>query len=78
MYKQNEEQKLVFGIHISLYFEYKLLQSCWEINNENRDRDLRGIQNAIKNTSAAKAAINTYDQEDRLDGIDLIPVWKWI
>ena len=19
-----------------------------------------------------------YDQEDRLDGIDLIPVWKWI
>ena len=54
------------------------VQSCWEINSDNQDRELRGIQNAIKNTGATNAVIITYNQEDRLDGIDLIPAWKWI
>jgi predicted AAA+ superfamily ATPase len=54
------------------------VQSCWELNNENQDRELKGIQNALKDTGATRAAIITYNQEDRLDGIDLIPLWKWI
>jgi predicted AAA+ superfamily ATPase len=54
------------------------VQSCWEINNETQERELRGIQNAIKDSGATKSAIITYNQEDSLDGIDLIPVWKWI
>lgn len=55
-----------------------VIQSCWEINNENQARELKGIQNALKDTIAKKSAIITYNQEDNLDGIDLIPIWKWI
>ena len=54
------------------------VQSCWELNSDNQERELRGIQDAIKSTGATTASIITYNQEDRMDGIDLIPAWKWL
>jgi predicted AAA+ superfamily ATPase len=54
------------------------IQVCWEINNENLDRELKGIKSAIKETGALDAKIITLNQEDNLDGIPVIPVWKWL
>lgn len=54
------------------------VQSCWEINQDNMVREINGLKNAIKETKATKGVIITYDQEDILDGISLIPAWKWI
>jgi len=55
-----------------------LVQSCWEVNNANNEREVKGIQNAMKETGCSNSVIITYNQEDRLDGIDLIPAWKWL
>ena len=54
------------------------VQSCWEINNENLAREINGIKNALAETGAKEGVIITHNQEDNLDGIHLIPVWKWI
>ncbi len=54
------------------------VQVCWEINNENMVREINGIKNAISQTGAHEAVIITHNQEDVLDGIQLIPAWKWI
>lgn len=54
------------------------VQSCVEISNENQDRELKGIRDAMEETGATNAAIITCDQEDMMDGINLIPVWKWL
>lgn len=54
------------------------VQSCWEVNNENMEREIRGVRNAIVETGAEQGIIITYDQEDMLDGISLVPAWKWI
>ncbi len=54
------------------------VQVCWEINNENMDREIKGIKNALAETGAAKGIIITHNQEDKLDGIDLVPSWKWL
>ena len=40
------------------------VQVCWEIN---------GIKNAMAETGAKEKVIITSNQEDKLDGIDLIP-----
>ncbi len=63
--KQNEQVVMV-------------VQSCWEVNNENMDREISGIKNAMLETGAAEGVIITHNQEDQLDGINLIPAWKWI
>jgi len=54
------------------------IQSCWEINQENAQRELIGIKQAIAETGAEKGFIVTYNQEDTLDGIELVPAWKWL
>lgn len=54
------------------------IQVCWEVNNDNMDREINGIKNAMAESGATIGAIITYNQEDNLDGIDLIPAWKWI
>ncbi len=54
------------------------VQSCWELNNENTAREITGIKSAMDETGAAKGFIITYKQDDVLDGIRLIPAWRWI
>ncbi len=54
------------------------VQVCWEINNDNMVREMNGIKNAIAETGAQKGIIITNNQKDQLDGIDLIPAWKWL
>ena len=54
------------------------VQSCWELNNENMAREINGINTALTETGAPEGIIITHNQEDKLDGISLIPAWKWI
>ena len=54
------------------------IQACWHVNEDNIQREANGIKNAMKETQARKGIIVTFDQEDQLDGIKLIPAWKWL
>lgn len=54
------------------------VQVCREINNDNMTREINGIKNAMAATGAPEGTIITGNQEDKLDGIDLIPAWKWL
>ena len=42
------------------------------------DREIAGLKNAIDEFGANEAMIITRNQEDTLDGIPLIPAWKWL
>jgi predicted AAA+ superfamily ATPase len=55
-----------------------VVQSCWEINSDNIARELAGIKNAMNETMSPEGIIITYNQEDKLDGINLVPAWKWV
>ncbi|MEX0980453.1 MAG: hypothetical protein WD577_12215 [Bacteroidales bacterium] len=41
-------------------------------------REVNGIKEAMAETGAPEGIIITNNQEDHLDGIDLIPAWKWM
>jgi uncharacterized protein len=56
----------------------QVVQVCWDINTDNMVREINGIKNALDETGAKEGVIITSNQEDKLDGIDLIPAWKWI
>jgi len=41
-------------------------------------REINGIKDALAETGAQEGVIITNNQEDNLDGINLIPAWKWL
>ena len=53
-------------------------QVCWHLHEDNTKRELAGIKNALETTGCKNGAIITFNQEDKLDGIRLIPAWKWL
>jgi uncharacterized protein len=56
----------------------RAVQVCWHINEDNIKREVTGIKQAMQATGAASGLILTHDQEDELDGITVMPVWKWM
>ena len=54
------------------------IQACWEINNENIEREISGLKTAMEGTKTSEGAIITYNQEDEIHDIKLIPIWKWL
>jgi uncharacterized protein len=55
-----------------------VIQVCWDVNNDNIDREIKGLQAAKQETGAKEGFIITFQQADNIDGIELIPAWKWL
>lgn len=55
-----------------------VIQVCWDINIDNIDREIKGLQAAKQETGAKEGFIITFNQADNIDGVELIPVWKWM
>ncbi|MFT4326645.1 MAG: ATP-binding protein [Candidatus Woesearchaeota archaeon] len=59
-----------------------IIQVCYDLHAENKEREIRGILKAAKEFSLKNALLLTYNQEDslKIDGvtIHMKPVWKWL
>jgi len=60
--------------------DVSLIQVCWEMSDQDTfNRELRGVQSAMKELSIDSATIVTWDDEANLSGnIKVTPVWKWL
>jgi uncharacterized protein len=58
------------------------IQVCYELTSENRERETKGLLEAMEKFNLLRGMILTYDQEDEfLAGgktIVIKPVWKWL
>jgi len=58
------------------------IQVCYQLTDENKDRELKGLSEALEKFGLKDGLILTYDQEDELKAankrIILKPVWKWM
>jgi len=58
------------------------IQVCYQINRDNREREINGLHEAMNKFKLKKGIILTYNQEDRftVNGktIKAMPVWKWL
>lgn len=58
------------------------IQVTYDLNPENRERELSGLVAAAKELGISSLKVLTYDQEDHIqsDGfeIQVIPVWRWL
>jgi predicted AAA+ superfamily ATPase len=58
------------------------IQVAWIISDENRERELNGLAEAMKEYGLTRGLLITHDKEDTIDfkekQITLMPCWKWL
>lgn len=56
------------------------IQVTTHLHEENKEREIRGLQEAMRKHNLQTGTIITLDQEDTLtqDNIHIIPAWKWL
>lgn len=52
-------------------------QVCCQLTEENLPREQAGLKKAMEATGAKEGIFLTFNQEDEIDGIRIVPVWKW-
>jgi predicted AAA+ superfamily ATPase len=58
-------------------FDYEAVQVCYELTPENRSREIGGFNNIEKETKLNRKTIITYNQEQKIGDIEVMPVWKY-
>ncbi|MAF37054.1 AAA family ATPase [archaeon] len=53
------------------------VQVCFIVNEDNKMRESNGLKEAMQDLNVKKGFIITFDQEDIIDDIPLIPAWRW-
>jgi predicted AAA+ superfamily ATPase len=59
-------------------FDYQAIQVCYELTPENQAREVNGFANIVKEVNLTRKTIITYNQENKIGDIEVIPVWKWV
>ena len=58
------------------------IQSCYKLDDENQDREFKGLLSAMKEFKLKSGLILTYNQTDNFEiegkKIEVKPVWKWL
>lgn len=58
------------------------IQACYQLTEENREREVNGLAEAMEKFGLEEGLILTYNQEDRIKAgnkkIALKPAWKWL
>ena len=85
-YVENEKLfywKNSFGREIDfIVLDRELIQVCYELTYENRDREIKSLIKASKQLNYKKLRILTWNQEDTINinnrKIEITPLWKWL
>jgi len=58
------------------------IQVCYTLNNETRNREMKGLLDAMNSYNLYKGLIITTDREEEIEvgdkQISIVPVWKWL
>jgi len=54
------------------------IQVCYKLDEENKDREINGLKEAMDKFNLKRGLIITFNQEDRFKGIEVVPAWKWL
>jgi len=61
---------------------YKAVQVCYDLNEENKEREIKGLTEAMDKFKLKEGLILTYNQEEEIkigrNKITVMSVWKWL
>jgi predicted AAA+ superfamily ATPase len=77
-WKDNRQREVDFLVKRDLKVE-QLIQVCWELTRpETKNRELRGLRKAMKETGIREGLVITEDEEREEGMIKFVPLWKWL
>ncbi len=60
----------------------KAIQVCYEVNEDNKKREINGLVEALEKFDLPEGIIVTYGQQDELEisrkTIRILPAWRWL
>lgn len=60
----------------------KAVQVCFDLNEDNKDREINGLLEALEKFNLKEGVILTYKQDDEFKikdkKIEVLPVWRWL
>lgn len=76
IYFMNDEKECDFILHNEN--NTIAIQACYEMNSNNRERELSGLHLAMDKFNIPRGIIITYDQEEMItDTLHVVPFWKY-
>jgi len=57
--------------------ELMAIQVCYELHSGNQEREIKGLIEIEKKFKVSKKLLLTYNQEESVEGIDILPFWKY-
>jgi predicted AAA+ superfamily ATPase len=54
------------------------IQVCYKLTNDNMQRELDGVNEAMDEHKIKKGLIITRDQTDKFEDVEVMPAWKWL
>lgn len=54
-----------------------LIQVCYNLTKDNEEREINGLKEAMQRFKTKNGIILTLDQEKEINGIKVVPFWKW-
>jgi predicted AAA+ superfamily ATPase len=54
------------------------IQVCYRLTNDNMQREIDGVTEAMDELKVKKGLIITMDQTDKFGNVDVMPAWKWL
>lgn len=74
-YKENNECDFIIKERDAII---EAIQVCYSLDEENREREINGLQEAMSRFNIKQGIIITKEQEEEYKNIKLIPAWKWL
>lgn len=53
------------------------IQVCYELHSGNKEREIKGLVEVSKKFKVSKQILLTYNQEELIEGIEVVPFWKY-
>ena len=54
------------------------VQVCYHLTEDNKEREISGLEEVMRKFNLKTGTIVTFDQEDSFGKIKVIPAWKWL
>lgn len=82
IYYFNNKSECDFVVQKSGSRKFQAIQVCWELNEQNRNREITGLVQVLKEMKLKNGLILTMEQEDEFcidkKNVRIQPVWKWL
>ena len=77
-YNTNKGEEVDFLVTDQVTKKRRLVQVSWELSSPSTEqRELAALKNARREINVDDCVVVTWDEERDVDGIRVVPVWKW-